>query len=165
MSRNKKPRNKAYRRKEVTYAGGLHLVDSTYRRFRTDFAMPDSQGNGVSMRARMALSNLEQGSASNQSWAYLACAMNVSLILCEQGIGAEYEKTLVLALEGLFKAEQRAQKHGAHRLDGDAMKVLRTALDVHEEHMKVATHSEVIEAMNTVHKRIADGNVYRREAA
>jgi hypothetical protein len=160
MSKAKKPRNKRHKPKPVTYAGGLHLIDDSYRRFITDFPMSEKQHTDVLAHARLALVNLEQGNGSKESWGTLACALNTGLVLCEMGIGADLVDDFVLALDGLFKSEQRAEKFQAHRLDGESMQNVRYALNVHDAQLQVATHDQALQALNTVNQRIVSGNVY-----
>jgi hypothetical protein len=109
----------------------------------------------------LSFENLRTGDANEESWSCVACALNVALVLCEKGIGAEYEQQLVKALDGCFRAKIRSAKSGNFRLDGEALRDIENALFVHDEQMAIAKRWEVTAAMQTIYKRLKDGNVYQ----
>jgi hypothetical protein len=109
----------------------------------------------------LSFENLRTGDANEESWSCVACALNVALVLCEKGIGAEYEQQLVKALDGCFRAKIRSAKSGNFRLDGEALRDIETALQIHDQQMQLAKRWEVTAAMQTIYKRLKDGNVYQ----
>jgi hypothetical protein len=112
----------------------------------------------------LSFENLRTGDANEESWSCVACSLNVALVLCEKGIGAEYVDAIVTALDGCFRAKIRSAKTGNFRLDGEALRDIETALVIHDSQLELAKRFEVQEAMNTIYKRLKDGNVYQEAA-
>lgn len=90
----------------------------------------------------------------------VAYALNMATVLAEQGIGAEHEADLVRALDGTFRAKVRSEKTQNYRLDGEAMTDIKHALQVHDGQMEIATRAEILQARDTILKRLNEGNVY-----
>lgn len=163
MSKSKKPR-KAYKPRQVSQHGGLVAIAMCHARGENASVLKADQVTDLGVAYWLSLENLRAGDANEESWSCLACALNVALVLCEKGIGAEHEQLLVSALDGCFRAKTRSNKSGNFRLDGDALRDIETALHVHDQQMQIAKRWEVTEAMQTIYKRLKDGNVYREPA-
>lgn len=164
MTKPKKPRNKKYVPRRVTTHGGLAAIAMCYARGENASTLTSDQTTDLGVAYWLSFENLRAGDANEESWSCVACALNVALILCEKGIGAEHEQQLVAALDGTFRAKIRSAKTGNFRLDGDAMRDIETALQIHDQQMAIAKRWEVTAAMNTIYKRLAEGNVYREAA-
>lgn len=164
MSKPKKPRNKAYRPKPVSQHGGLSAIAMCHARGENASTLKHEQLTDIGVAYWLSFENLRSGDANEEAWSCVACALNVGLVLCEKGIGAEYEQQLVTALDGAFRAKVRSAKSGTFRLDGQALSDIETALQVHDQQMAIAKRWEVTEAMNTIYKRLKAGNVYREAA-
>lgn len=163
MSKSKKPRKK-YKPKPVAQHGGLVAIAMCHARGENASKLKDDQLTDLGVAYWLSFENLRAGDANEESWSCVACALNVALVLCEKGIGAEYEQQLVAALDGTFRAKIRSTKTGKFRLDGDALRDIETALQIHDQQMEIAKRWEVTAAMNTIYKRLADGNVYQEAA-
>jgi hypothetical protein len=163
MSKSKKPR-KQYRPRPVAQHGGLVAIAMCHARGENASTLTTDQTTDLGVAYWLSFENLRAGDANEESWSCVACALNVALVLCEKGIGAEYEQQLVTALDGCFRAKIRSAKTGNFRLDGDALRDIETALQIHDEQMAIAKRWEVTAAMNTIYKRLAEGNVYREAA-
>ena len=160
MTKPKKPRKKAYRPKPVAQHGGLVAIAMCHARGENASTLTSDQTTDLGVAYWLSFENLRTGDANEESWSCVACALNVALVLCEKGIGAEYEQALVTALDGCFRAKIRSTKTGNFRLDGEALRDIETALHIHDQQMAIAKRWEVTAAMNTIYKRLKDGNVY-----
>lgn len=163
MSKPKPKRNKKYQPRAPRpnqQFGGLTAAAMAYARGENAAPLRQDQATDIGVAYWLAYENLRAGSASEESWSILSCALNVALVLAETGIGADHEQDLVLALDGAFRAKLRSEKSNNFRLDGDALRDIEHALKVHDAQMQLATRAEVSAAMNTIHKRMAAGNVY-----
>ena len=163
MSKSKKPR-KQYRPRPVAQHGGLVAIAMCHARGENASTLTSDQTTDLGVAYWLSFENLRAGDANEESWSCVACALNVALVLCEKGIGAEFEQQLVKALDGAFRAKVRSEKSGNFRLDGDALRDIETALQIHDQQMAIAKRWEVTAAMNTIYKRLAEGNVYREAA-
>lgn len=163
MAKTKKPRKKYIPRPVATH-GGLVAIAMCHARGENASTLKHDQLTDIGVAYWLSFENLRSGAATEEAWSCVACALNVGLMLAEKDIGAEYEQDLVLALDGLFRAQIRSKKSGNWRLDGDALRDVERALQVHDQQMQIAKRWEVTEAMNVIYKRLADGNVYKEAA-
>jgi Holliday junction resolvase len=165
MSKPKKARNKKYVPRLIAQHGGLVAIAMCHARGENASVLKPDQITDLGVAYWLSLENLRTGDANEESWSCVACALNVALVLCEKGIGAEYEKQLVTALDGAFRAKIRSAKSGNFRLDGEALRDIETALQIHDQQMSLAKRWEVTAAMQTIYKRLKDGNVYQEAVA
>ncbi|WEF34886.1 hypothetical protein [Pseudoduganella chitinolytica] len=164
MTKPKKPRNKTYRPKPVAIHGGLIAIAMCHARGHEASPLRHDQLSDLGIAYWLSLDNLRAGDANEECWSCVSCALNIGMVLAERGIGAEYEQTFVQALDGAFRAKARSVRTRNFRLDGDALRDIETAFQVHDEQMKIATRAEVADAMTTVRQRIEAGNVYQEAA-
>lgn len=160
----KKPRpKKKYVPRPIARDGGLIAIARCHARGEEAVPLRGDQVTDIGVAYWLSLENLRTGPASEESWCNVACALNIGLVLCEMGIGPEYEETFVAALDGAFRA--KARNSGNFRLDGDAMRDIEEAFAAHDLQMQHATRAEVTKAMQTVRRRIDTGNVYTVQTA
>lgn len=164
MTKPKKPRNKKYTPKPVARHGGLVAIAMCHARGENASTLNDSQTTDLGLAYWLSFENLRSGDANEESWSCIACALNIGMVLCEQGIGAEHDQLIVRALDGTFRAKIRSKKSGNFRLDGEALRDIEEALQVHDQQMAIAKRWEVTRALNTVRAREAVGNVYHEAA-
>lgn len=164
MSKAKKRRNKVYRPRAANPAGGLVALLAISDRGELASPLQESQLTDLGLAYWLSFENLCTGDATEEHWSCVVCALNVAMALCEAGIGGEEEDDLRLALDGAFRAKIRSARTGNFRLDGDAMRDITAALHTHDEQMKLATRAEVTTALQLVHRRVQEGNVYREAA-
>lgn len=164
MTKPKKPRNKKYQPKPVAQHGGLVAIAMCHARGENASTLKPDQVTDLGVAYWLSFENLRAGDANEESWSCVACALNVALVLSEKGIGAEHEQQLVAALDGTFRAKIRSAKTGNFRLDGDALRDIEIALQIHDQQMAIAKRWEITAAMNTIYKRLNDGNVYKEAA-
>jgi hypothetical protein len=85
-------------------------------------------------------------------------------VLSEKVFQGQGENEIVEALDGMFKAKLRGDSTGKFRLDGDGIQAVKLGLTYHDEQMRLAHRKEILNAMETVKRRVADGNIYTAEA-
>ncbi len=161
MSRIKKPRNKARTPRRAESCGGLIVFGNAYAAAEDAQPMNGECQTDLGIAYHQALDAMAKGASSEQDWCVVVCALNVGLMLCERGIGDEYEQDFIAALDGAFRAKLRAVRTGVWRFDGDAMQAIRHAFAVHDEQIKITTKLEMRDALVEVRRRIDVGNVYR----
>ena len=164
MSKPKKPRHKKYQPKRVTQHGGLVAIAMCHARGENASTLNGDQVTDLGVAYWLSFENLRTGSANEESWSCVACALNVALVLAEKGIGAEFERDLVKALDGTFRAKMRSSTSGNFRLDGEALRDIEHALHIHDQQMQIAKRWEVTAAMNVIYARLEAGNVYKEAA-
>jgi hypothetical protein len=164
MTKARKPRSKKYVPKPVAQHGGLVAIAMCHARGENASTLTSDQTTDLGVAYWLSFENLRTGTATEEAWSCIACALNVGMVLTEKGIGAEYEADLVRALDGLFRAQIRSKKSGNWRLDGEALRDVEHALQVHDQQMAIAKRWEVTEAMSAIYKRLAAGNVYQEAA-
>ncbi len=129
-----------------------------------NYSVPMSRDEQLSTGALFGLSlaALREGRGSETEWANVVSMTNTSLVLAEYGFGPEHEPALVSALDGLFRAKERAQRTGKWGLDGDAMRAVALAFDVHQAQVEVVGQGHYTAAMNVVKQRVERGDIYRQ---
>jgi len=160
----KAKRTKKYRPKPVHQAGGLVALEQIGARGEAASCLRDDQQTDLGVAYWLSLENLARGSADEEHWSCVVCAINIGMALAETVIGEEYEEDFVRALDGLFRAKIRSKTSGNFRLDGEALRDVKYALEAHDAQIKLVTKRELVAAMELVRKRIDEGNVYRDAA-
>lgn len=159
----KKPRKK-YRPKPVLPGGGLVALAKLHHRAEDRIPLHNEQQRDLSYHHWAALENLRSGPGDYESWECIVSALNIGMALCEGGIGPECIDEMIEAQQAAIRAKVRANRHGAHRLDGDGMRIITEALRTHDAQLEVAQRQEVVAAIQLVRQRVAEGNVFKIEA-
>lgn len=160
----KAKRTKKYRPKPVTQFGGFVALDRIGARGEAASCLRDDQQTDLGVAYWLSLENLARGSADEDHWSCVVCALNIGMALAETVVGEEYEQDFVKALDGLFRAKIRSKKSGNFRLDGEGLRDVKFALECHDAQMKLVSKRELVAAMALVRKRIDEGNVYQDAA-
>jgi hypothetical protein len=161
MPLSKKPRKKSRpARHEPIIAWHMTQVA---QQIRAEDRQPliDEDATDLALAYHLAMDAMIKGDSREEDWSIVACSLNIGLILCERGIGSEYESLFVNALEGAFRARLRGERTNTWRFDGDALGAIQAALAIHDEQIKVATKEDVRATLNEVHRRMTAGNVYQ----
>lgn len=159
----KAKRTKKYRPKPVHQAGGLVALAQIGARGEASACLRGDQQTDLGVAYWLSLENLARGSADEEHWSCVVCALNIGMALAETVIGEEYEQDFVKALDGLFRAKIRSKTSGNFRLDGEGLRDVKYALECHDAQIKLVSKRELVTAMALVRKRIDEGNVYREE--
>lgn len=160
----KKPRKK-YRPKPVLPGGGLVALAKLHHRAEDRVPLHSEQQRDLSYHHWAALENLRSGPGDYESWECIVSALNIGMALCEGGIGPECIDEMIEAQEAAIRAKVRANRHGAHRLDGDGMRIITEALRTHDAQLELAQRQEVVTAIRLIKQRLDEGQVFSIEAA
>jgi hypothetical protein len=163
MPRSRKPRKKISRPAQPAIVHWYLAQTKQCLRREDHRPLIEEDATDLAIAYRLSMDAMVRGQSSEQDWSVVVCSLNIGLILCERGIGAEYESMFVAALDGAFRARLRAQRTGAWRFDGDALVAIQQALSVHDEQVKLATKEEMRLTLIEVHRRIEEGHTYQIE--
>lgn len=153
-----------YRPRENSFNGGIRAIARIHGAREIALPLDPHAMTDLGIAYWAAFHQMLHGSAREEDWAMVTCSLNVAMVLCEQGFGAEYEPYLVKALDGAFRSKVRADGLKVWRYDGEGINAIREALEVHDEQVKLATKGELRAAMQEVLHRIETGNVYQQAA-
>ncbi|SDV49215.1 hypothetical protein [Chitinasiproducens palmae] len=157
MSKSKKPR------RPYDPNRWLRRVEEGQQRRRGACLLSNGQVIDIGIGCRLALDTMRHG-GDEASWYTLAAALNMSLILCERGIGEDYLPTIIAGQEALMRIKARANTCGSWAMDGAGRQVIETAIAVHEGHIEGCTHGEVRGAIGEVERRMTAGDVFEEAA-
>ncbi len=121
--------------------------------------LDEDQQRDLGIAYRVSLQALLTGHGSEQAWSTLACTLNVALILCEYGICTADLNTIQHAQDALLRSRERAQRTDKWALDGDGIRVVQSALAIHDEQISRCTRQQITAALNEVHRRVSIGEV------
>lgn len=117
----------------------------------------DDQQIDIGIAYHASLQALLTGHGTEQTWSTLACALNTSLLLSEYGVCAPATQTIKFAQEALLRARERAGRTGKWALDGDGIRTLQAALNIHDEQISRTTRDKITAALHEVHRRASMG--------
>lgn len=155
-----KPRHKKYRPRPVHVAGGLLVIAKACARGQDAAPLVDDQRTDLGLAYWLSMEQLRTGDATEEAWSCVVSSLNIAMALAEDGVGDEYEKAIVRALDGAFRAKVRSATSGNFRLDGEAIRAIDHALEVHDAQLAEASRAQIVAALHLVRQRIEEGNVY-----
>lgn len=143
---------------------------SKYRPYRVDRSawahaigmqqqLTDDQITDLCVAVRISIENMRTGHGCDRDWHTLAAAANVSLILCERGVGPEHLPAVQLAQDALIHIHERQQRNGRWAFDGAAYVAITHLVDIHEAQMSGITRDSARAAVLEAHRRVARGEV------
>lgn len=151
MSRSQKPRRKYDPSRWLRRTLATHAA-------RADAApLTGDQQRDLGLSYWMAFQTM-LNSPNDGAWNTLATSLNIALVLCERGFGSEYEPDIKCAQEALMRAIGRHRQCGSWALDGDGIVAIRTAVEIHDQQMRITERREVRDAIDEVHRRISAGD-------
>lgn len=121
MSKRKKYQGPKYVSKNVlsTFFGGMSSTHASH--LQTTNCI-----NAAAMQAMV------QGRGDKESWDRLVGAINIALVMCEQGIGPEYRTDLIAGREALLSCGVRSVKANRFAFTGDELKAMNNAMEIHD---------------------------------
>lgn len=99
-------------------------------------------------------------SPNSEAWHDVGSALNMCLVLCEQGFPLEHVDSVKSAMVGLMRAMKRAETTGSLALDGDAIKEIRFALRLHDQQIETVDRAEFRKAAKEIVRRVNSNDVY-----
>lgn len=153
MARSTKPRrkydpNRWLRRTIATHGARVEAAPLT-----------DDQQRDLGLAYHLSFQTMLTG-GSETAWHSLAATLNVCLILCERGFGAEFESEIKAGMRALMRTKYRQQETGSWALDGDGIAAMRRVLEIHDAQVEIAERGEIRAAINEVYRRVESGAVY-----
>lgn len=127
--------------------------------------LTQDQIDDLGLAVHLAIERLRTGNPIEGDWHTLAAAVNVSMVLCERGVGAEYLPDILAAQDALLRIFDRHATTGRWVFDGPAYTALTRAVEIHEAHAAAITRDGARAAMLEVRRRAARGEVLNRVAA
>lgn len=163
----KKKRNKVYRPYQSRYgaSGGGHVLEARREndaRIETVMRQPycEEQRNEIAQAYWMSFQQLKMGDATEEAWTTLAVTLNKAMLLCETGFGEEHLPTIRDALDAVARARVRGDQSGSFRLDGAGLAAIPSALELHDEQLKLVVYRDIHRVEVMMETRMAQGNVY-----
>lgn len=143
---------------------------SKYRPYRTDRSawaqaigmqqqLTDDQRTDLGMAVHTCIERMRTGNGIELDWHTLAAAVNVSLVLCERGVGADYLDDIKAAQDALIEILERHRKTGRWAFHGAGYVALARAVEIHEAQLAAITRDSARAAMLEVRKRVDRGEV------
>lgn len=127
--------------------------------------LTQEQIDDLGLAVHLAIERLRTGNPIEGDWHTLAAAVNVSMVLCEKGVGAELLPDILAAQDALLRIYNRHASTGRWAFDGPAYKALTRAVEIHEAHAAAITRDGARAAMLEVRRRAARGDVLNRVPA
>ena len=124
-----------------------------------------AQKTDESIALRISLEALRTGMADESAFHTITAAINVSLVLCERGVGADYLPDIKQAQDALLRVWTRSEKSGRWLFDGPGWQRVLHAVDLHEAQLASISRREASDAMREVVRRIDQGNVFEEQRA
>ena len=121
--------------------------------------LSDSQLTAIGLTDHGAFDRLRTGRADDDDMHTMAAALNVGMIMCEQGFGEEYLDEVKAAQQDLLRIYQRGKADQRWTLDAQALATLRRAFELRDEQNRICTQGEIKRALNGVIQRITSGHV------
>ena len=127
--------------------------------------LTQEQQDDLGRAVHLSIERLRIGLPIEGDWHTLAAAVNVSMVLCEKGVGADYMPDILAAQDALLRIFDRHASTGRWAFDGPAYTALTRAVAIHEAQAAAITRDGARAAMLEVRKRAARGEVLNRVAA
>ncbi|MDZ7595845.1 MAG: hypothetical protein U0932_14445 [Thiobacillus sp.] len=127
--------------------------------------MTDDQLRDLGMAVHTSIERLRIGKGLELDFHTLAAAVNVSLVLCERGIGPEYLGDVTAAQDALIRILERQRATGRWAFDGPAYVALARAVELHEAQLETITRDGARAALLEVRRRVDRGQVLNRVPA
>lgn len=122
--------------------------------------LANDQTRDLGLAYHMALQSLLSGHGTEQTWSTLACSLNIALVLAENGNGADCIETIKLSQGALLRSRERAQRTGKWGFDGEGIRIILAAINIHDEQIGNATRGQVITALEEVNRRVEQNEVF-----
>jgi hypothetical protein len=142
-----KKRNKPYHPKYVasnplsTFFGGMSATHIEHLR-------------SLQIKNHLAMTDLAQGRGTKADWDLIVGAINISNVMCEQGIGDEFRFETIDARDALLEVGKRFMRTGKFVFTGDELQAVNRALECHDAQLENVRAIDVDRAANEVVRRV-----------
>lgn len=159
-----KARRKAYHPKPISRIGGMGAIVKRRESEVMSQPLEGERQSAVVIAYHAAIDAMTGGYAEEYHFDTICYALNVGQILAEHGLGQEYLSLIEPAIYAMQRARARYLAHGKFGLDGPGLVAITAVAGLHEEQMRIATHAELMSAVDEMHKRVAANPQQRRAA-
>lgn len=118
------------------------------------------QQRDIGIAYHASLQAMLNGYGSEQAWGTIACALNVSLMLSEQGFCAGAIETIKIGQEALMCTKARADRLNKWGFDGEGARLVMASCNILDEQISRTTRAQLAEALREVHRRIEADEVF-----
>lgn len=122
--------------------------------------LADDQTRDLGIAYHVSLQAMLSGRGSEQAWSTVSCTLNIAMLLAEMGVEAAALPTILIAHEALLRVRERAQRTSKWAFDGDGIRVILAAINIHDEQISRATRAQITAALQEVHRRIENGDIH-----
>lgn len=150
----KRSKYRPYRRDAGAWAHAINMQQQ----------LTDDQLTDLGFAVHACIERLRTGNGIELDWHTRAAAVNVSLVLCERGIGPEYLDEVKTAQDALIHILERQRRTGRWAFDGSAYVALTRAVQLHEAQLASITRDSARAAMLEVRRRVDRGEVLNQVA-
>lgn len=127
--------------------------------------LTDDQLRDLGVAVHMSIERMRLGMGIELDFHTLAAAVNVSLILCERGVGAEHLPIVYAAQDALIEILGRNRRTGKWGCSGGNLQALNEAVKLHEAQIASVARVECRDALLEARRRAARGQVLNEVAA
>src|SRR5512139_1990101 len=143
---------------------------SKYRPYRVD---PTAGMHAIAMQKNMAgdqlldlglaihnsIERMRLGMGVELDFHTIAALVNVSLVLCERGVGGDGMGCVQAAQDALVEILQRQRRTGKWGFSGPEMQAINDCAHLHEQQIAIVSRRECRDAMLEVRRRVDRGEV------
>lgn len=144
----------------VSNVGGLFIIGAAFERGRKKAGLTAEQIVDIKLSTRLALQTMISGDSTDNDWGMITGAINLALVLAEQGYGIEHESVFIRAQEALVRSHVRGTRTGKWRFDGEGLQDIRDAIDLHEQQCDIVSGEDIEIGLNEVNRRLNSGIVF-----
>jgi len=162
MKRHQKPKKKHTPLTDEARKQMAERIQNTLHSRCTE-EVPASEATSRGRNLFMSLLKMESGTASASDFNDLSAAANMSIVLCEKGIGSEHLAVCIQASTDLAICRDEYGDTGVFKISQKAAESLREMIDIREAQLKAEGYTAGLEyqAASIVVDRINRGCVVR----
>lgn len=108
----------------------------------------------LNIKNHAALSALAQGRGTKADYDLIVGAINISNVMCEQGIGNEFRDKTCAARDALIEVGKRFIRIGKFTLKGDELQALNVGMECHDTQLENVRAIDVDRAAAEVIRRV-----------
>lgn len=147
MTKAKKPRNKKYVPKYIC----RNVLSTVFGGMSGDHA---EHLRELQIKNHLAMVEMAQGRGTRAQWDLIVGAINISNVMCEQGIGDEFRFVTIAARDALLAVGKRYMASDRFVFTGDELRAVNEALDCHDAQLENVRAIDVDRAAAEVERRV-----------
>jgi hypothetical protein len=127
--------------------------------------MDDDQLRALGLAIHTGIERMRNGIGLEEDYYTFAAMANVSLILCERGVGADHLGIVYALQEALLAILDRQRRTGKWGFSGPEMQAINDGATLHEKQIAAVPRGACRDALFEARRRAARGDVLQRVAA